>query len=73
LQAQVRSKLTRNVVSKQVTPPGECVVGHPPAIGLENSSTPGAISGCAYADVFRFENFPARAAQMPARFSSWTK
>jgi hypothetical protein len=69
----VRSKLTKNVVSKRLTPPGECVVGHPPAIGPQNSSTLSAVSGCVYADVFRFENFPERPAQMPARFYSWTK
>jgi CheY-like chemotaxis protein len=60
----VRSKLTQNVVSEHLTPPGECVIGHPPAIGPENSSMSDAISGCPSADVFRFEDFPARPAHI---------
>jgi hypothetical protein len=66
----VRSKLSLNVVSKHLTHPGKRAVGNPLAICAENASGPGAISGYAFADVFRFENFPARPAQMPARFSS---
>jgi hypothetical protein len=69
MRARVRSKLTRNVVSKHLTHLGKRAVGNPLAICPENSSMPGAISGCVSGDVFRFENFPARPAHMSARFS----